>query len=63
MDIKKLLEINAEIEKIKSNPILNNFEKYYELLILRNEYENEKKLATKEKGASEFDNLFKWDLN
>lgn len=39
MDLKKMIAINKEINKIEQNPELNEFEKYYELLILQNELE------------------------
>lgn len=40
MDIKRILKINAEIEKIKHNKNLTEFEKYYQLLILERELED-----------------------
>lgn len=39
MDYYKLVKIKKEIEKIESNPELSEFEKYYELLILKNDLE------------------------
>lgn len=39
MDFSKLIEINKAINEIESNPELSEFEKYYELLILKNELE------------------------
>ncbi|WP_028890843.1 hypothetical protein [Tenacibaculum sp. 47A_GOM-205m] len=39
MDVSKILEINKAIRDIELNPELSDFEKYYELLILKNELE------------------------
>ncbi len=39
MDLSKLLKINKAINEIEKNPELNEFEKYYELLTLKNELE------------------------
>ena len=40
MDFSKLIEINKAINEIENNPELSDFEKYYELLILKNELED-----------------------
>ncbi|WP_281980499.1 hypothetical protein [Tenacibaculum mesophilum] len=44
MDFSKLIEINKAINEIENNPELSEFEKYYELLVLKNELE---KIKTK----------------
>ncbi|WP_064968048.1 hypothetical protein [Tenacibaculum ovolyticum] len=37
MELKKLIELNKAIDEIEQNPELNEFEKYFELLVLKNE--------------------------